>query len=124
MTHIHKKLTDFVKESVFEDLPEESSDISINLDTTIEVDENDNAIIPEDDYMGIEIVLDTLRTNNVDYNIYEEDGFPNQIELTGSLENIKKVLKHWDAHQRSEEELQIALQDWTGDEDELTNIIC
>lgn len=123
MTNIKTKFADFVKESVFEDLPDESSDITINLDTITEIDGEGNPIVHDPDIDGTQLVIDALHDNNIEYTIFDEPGGANQIEMTGSVESIKQVLQFWDAHGRNNDDLQIALQDWDGDEEELWEII-
>jgi hypothetical protein len=71
-----------------------------------------------------EYVAKFLKCYNVQHLVYENDSDlgPNII-LVGTLYNLRQVLHFWDAHGRDQKAVSIALYDWKGDDQTLTEIL-
>lgn len=68
--------------------------------------------------------IDTLERSGIKWELLGETSFGSvEFEFSGTKEQFLPVLVMWDAHGRSEEELEKDLKDWDGDESELADII-
>jgi hypothetical protein len=67
-------------------------------------------------------VADFLKCYDVRHLVYQS-GFGANIILIGTLYNLRQVLHLWDAHGRDQEAVSVALSEWKGDDQTLTEIL-
>jgi hypothetical protein len=95
--------------------------ISIQLDTASVNIKNDEFVKDADS----EFLLDIIKKNKIRYKIINTNiAIPWPIiEYTGTKKQLIPLLTLFDAHGREEQEVEKALENWYGDEDELTEIL-
>jgi hypothetical protein len=67
-------------------------------------------------------LIDTIKKSGVKWRILDPK-YPVSFEFIGTKEQLVPVLGLWDAHSRSIEDLEKALKDWDGSDEQLTDIM-
>ena len=101
---------------------------SATLDAVLDVveDENGKLVIDPNGENDEEYFLEFLKKNKIEYEVMSklDDIYSPMIEFTATKENLIPLFELMNASGYTASELKVMLDDWAGDEDELTKIIC